>query len=278
MDIKEILQAFRNLEYEKVFEGLLQHRPNDAEHYSIVVTLRSEYFEIKKLSDTSRLSNDEKFARMARVNFRVSGIIYDIFQAEPRPLRILFLAANPTSTQQLRLDEEIRSLRLIAQSPGNQRELNIQENLATRREELLSLILETKPHIIHFAGHGYLDSENNDAGLVFENDHGTPSLLGFQKFSDLIELINSVEEHSVECLILNGCNTEAISDFMPPNLNETLRIIGMRHAVLDTTAIAFSKGFYIGLSNGLSIEDAFKAGVIRLNLTGSKEISSPILI
>ena len=69
-------------------------------------------------------------------------------------IKILFLAANPASTSQLRLDEEIRAITEKIRASEHRDSLELISAWAVRPDDLLQLLNMHKPHIVHFSGHG----------------------------------------------------------------------------------------------------------------------------
>ena len=79
--------------------------------------------------------------------------------SQPRPLlRILFLAANPASTDRIYLDQEAREInRALTGSPHGDR-IIIDPFWAATIEDLQRALLERAPQILHISAHG--DHEN----------------------------------------------------------------------------------------------------------------------
>src|SRR6516165_10191804 len=84
-------------------------------------------------------------------------------------VRVLFLAANPAGTQPLQLDEEIRQIRAKIRAAEYRDSLELVSRWAVRRDDLLQALLEVKPHVVHFSGHGSSASE-----LILLEDRGNP--------------------------------------------------------------------------------------------------------
>lgn len=77
--------------------------------------------------------------------------------------KILILASNPKGTTSLELNREIRDLiEVIKRSPDqlcclasrDRDSFMIETRLAVRPQDLQSALLEVKPRIVHFCGHG----------------------------------------------------------------------------------------------------------------------------
>jgi tetratricopeptide (TPR) repeat protein len=197
---------------------------------------------------------------------------------------VLFLAANPTNTEPLRLDEEVRAIREQLQRSG----LALDSCWAVRPWDVQKEILRLKPQIVHFSGHGMGEpvATNSDhrlatvvgasslhdlEGLAFVQDTlGRSVLVGSEALAHLFE---NFKNH-VECVVLNGCYSEvqakAIAQHIP-------YVIGMQEAILDRSAIEFSKGFYNALAEGEPIERAFALGKTAIELAGMPDFQFPVL-
>jgi hypothetical protein len=75
---------------------------------------------------------------------------------EPKPATktILFLAANPKGTSQLRLDQELRDIGEGLQRAKNRDRFQLEQRWAARSQDLRRALLELQPQILHFSGHG----------------------------------------------------------------------------------------------------------------------------
>ena len=135
---------------------------------------------------------------------------------------ILILAANPKTTSRLRLDEEIREIDNGLQAAKKREHFRLVQKWAVRQRDFYQAILEYKPHIVHFCGHGA-----GDDGIVLEDEMGQQALLGTEALSRLFKLF---AVKGVECVVLNACYSEeqaqAISQYIK-------YVIGMNKAIGD---------------------------------------------
>ena len=93
---------------------------------------------------------------------------------------ILILAANPKTTSRLRLDEEIRA---IEEGLKNSERFRLVQKWAARQRDFYRAILEHKPQIIHFCGHG-----TGDDGIVLEDEIGQSVTMGTEALSLMFKL------------------------------------------------------------------------------------------
>lgn len=167
---------------------------------------------------------------------------------------ILILAANPKGTSFLDLMREIRDISEGLKRSKNRGRFKLEEKVAVRPKDLQNALLETKPRIVHFCGHG-----TGDGGLAFENDAGGVQIVSTEAISNLFGLFADW----VECILLNACYSEVQAKAISDRINY---VIGMRQNIRDDVAIAFTMGFYEALGAGESIESAYHLGCNRIQL------------
>jgi pterin-4a-carbinolamine dehydratase len=178
---------------------------------------------------------------------------------------ILFLAANPKQTASLRLQEEEREIKDKLRSQGYGK-VPIYSSGATRPRDIQQAMLDAKPQIVHFSGHGV-----GEEGLVFEDMDGQIKLISSEALADLAKIF---AERGLECIVLNACyskfQAESISQHIP-------YVIGMSQAIGDRASIEFSSGFYGAIGAGESIEFAYKLGCNAIALAGLSGHLTPVL-
>ncbi|MGB7485664.1 MAG: CHAT domain-containing protein [Phormidesmis sp.] len=162
--------------------------------------------------------------------------------------RILALSANPKGTHPLRLDEEIREIDQALRAASLRDEFELHQRWALRPKDLQRALLEVEPTIVHFCGHG-----EGQAGITLEDRSGQPQFVSTQALARLFDLC----AEGIRCVLLNACYAEVQADAIVRSIDY---VIGMRQAVPDRVAIAFSTGFYKGLGAGQTIEAAFDSG------------------
>ncbi|KAM3101337.1 dynamin family protein [Phormidesmis sp. 146-12] len=171
--------------------------------------------------------------------------------------RILFLAANPKNTSPLRLDKEVREIEngLISKRPG---QFCFEKKWAVRPVDIQRAMLEFKPHIVHFSGHG-----EGIEGLVLESNGGDfGQLVSTEALEGLFKLFSD----EVECVILNACYSEVQADAINAHIHH---VIGMNQSIGDKAAIDFSVGFYDAIGTGRPIEFAYHFGCNSIQLSSS---------
>lgn len=166
--------------------------------------------------------------------------------------KILILASNPKGD--LRIDREIRDLKKAVERSSQQEQFDVEIQLAVSPKELQELLLEYKPYIVHFCGHG-----TGEKGLVFENEAGGEQLVSNQALSSLFKIFRD----DVNCVLLNACHTEVQVDAI---LEHIQYAIGTSREILDEAAYWFAVGFYRGLGYGESIEQCYELGCNAIEL------------
>ena len=172
---------------------------------------------------------------------------------------IFFFSANPLDTEKLSLGREFRNIEEARKDSQNKNKFTVLREVATTIDDLQREILENKPRIVHFCGHGL-----GNQGLVLETKSGLKQPVSAQSLGGLFALLAD----RVECVILNACYTKPQAAVIGQHINY---VIGTINAIRDDAAIAFSKGFYTGYFSGESIERAYEFGKNRIQ----QEIYNP---
>jgi hypothetical protein len=177
---------------------------------------------------------------------------------------ILLMAANPRGTRELRLQEEEREIRERLRLSGYGK-VPINSTGATRPRDISQAMLDFKPQIVHFSGHGA-----GHEGLVFEDAAGQEKLVNATGLANLFRLFSN----RVECVVLNACYSKFQAEAIAGHIEY---VIGMSHGIGDKAAIEFSVGFYSALGSGESIEFAYELGCNAIQLEGLSEELTPVL-
>lgn len=181
------------------------------------------------------------------------------------PIKILFLAADPSDAARLRLGQELRDIREQLRQSRHRDRFAVDSRESLRPRDLSQAIFDVEPRVVHFSGHGLENGE-----LCFENGVGRMQSISPEALAKLFALVAD----QVECVLLNACYSEiqakAIVQHIP-------FVIGMNRAIGDKAAIAFSVGFYKALGANRSIEQAYKFGCVEIDMEGLSESLTPVL-
>jgi len=159
---------------------------------------------------------------------------------------ILVLAANPKDTPTLRLNQEVREIDDVLRRAQKRDEFVLEQKLAARPQDVRRAMLDCKPNIVHFCGHGA-----GAEGIAFEDEMGQIQLVNADVLSGFFELFSN----NLECVVLNACFSEAQAEAIARHIP---CVIGMKGTVGDNAAIAFAIAFYDALGAGESVEFAYK--------------------
>jgi hypothetical protein len=180
--------------------------------------------------------------------------------------KILILAASPKGMIQLRLNEELREIKSGLRRATAREQFLIESAEAAQYRDIRRSIMDFKPQIVHFCGHG--EGEN---GLVFEDGTGKAKLVDAEALAGLFELFT---EH-VKCVVLNACYSEFQAKAIAQHIDY---VIGMSQAIGDRAAIEFAVGFYDALGAGRNFEDAYKFGKNAIHIASIPEHLTPKLL
>jgi diguanylate cyclase (GGDEF)-like protein len=178
-------------------------------------------------------------------------------------MRILFLAANPRDTPQLALDEEAREIQEKLRLSDFREEVTLVTRWAVRVDDLLQILNEERPTIVHFSGHGNKTSEiclqDNTGNSVPLNRDVLVSL--FSAFNDTIRLV-----------YLNCCYSKEQSKAISRIVDFTL---GVESSIQDIVAIKFASSFYRALAFRRTVREAYQQGLLGIALEKNSETNSP---
>ncbi len=181
------------------------------------------------------------------------------------PAKLLFLAAAPDDREKLRFDRELRNVREGLRLARFGDRFDLDDVLASRPKDLHRALLDLKPRIVHFSGHG-----DSSGQILLEGDNGWAKPVATEALADLFALC----KEGLDCVILNACSStpqaKALARHIP-------FVIGMKREIEDHAAICFVEGFYDALGAGKSYADAFEHGRARVSLEGLNAHNLPTL-
>jgi hypothetical protein len=181
-------------------------------------------------------------------------------------IKILFLAANPSDTTRLRLDEESRAIDQALRQAQFRDRFDLRQHWAVRVGDVQELLLRHQPHIVHFSGHGGPSSE-----IILEDNAGHSHPVSIRALSALF----SVLKDNVRCVVLNACFSEQQAQAIAQHID---CVIGMSTAIGDAAAIRFAAAFYQALGYGRDVKTAFDLGCVQIDLENLGEQDTPQLL
>lgn len=156
--------------------------------------------------------------------------------------RILFLAANPLTTSHLDLEEELRGIETELRAVRFRHDIKLATGHAVRADDLVRLLRQHQPSIVHFSGHGEPD------GILIRTEEGHAAVPGHA-------LAQLFKDRGVSLVVLNACYSETQARQL---LQSVAAVIGTTDVVEDEAARRFSVAFYRTLGDGHPLKDAFR--------------------
>ena len=181
-------------------------------------------------------------------------------------IKILFLAANPAFTPPLKIDEEIRMIEGKIRAAKYRDSMELVSARAVRPDDLMQTLLEHKPHIVHFSGHGESTGELN-----FLDESGNPKPVS----PKAIQTLFSALKDNIRVVVFNACYTKKQAQ---ATIKVIDCVIGMNTYISDQTAAVFASSFYRALGFGLSVKEAFDLGKAALQIEGMQGENTPELL
>ena len=183
-------------------------------------------------------------------------------------MKILFLAANPTTSPRLRIDEEVRAIEEKVGSSKLRDAVQFRSLWATRPGDLQQALLKEDPDVVHFSGHG-----GGTAGVVLHSEAGTDTSL---VSSAALAQLFAVLKDNIRLVVLNACYSEEQARAIVEKIDF---VVGMTDSIGDDEAGAFAAAFYRGLAYGKSVQTAFDLGLNELQLKGlMDDEAAPVLL
>jgi hypothetical protein len=179
---------------------------------------------------------------------------------------ILVVSADPVDLPRLRLHNEDREIREALALSGGRERWVVQPWGAARLRDLTRALMQSKPRVVHFSGHG------NGAGEIFlEDESGRAHSIPLDALKELFAEFGEM----VECSVLNACFSEPQARAIAANVQY---VVGTAQAVPDAAAIAYSVGFYTALGEGRSFPEAHAIGCVHFQSTPGQRCPPPVLI
>lgn len=185
---------------------------------------------------------------------------------EVKMITILFLAANPSDTIPLRLDEEIRTIDERLRRTEFRDIFEIKQHWAVRVADLQECFLRHRPNIVHFSGHGSKSSE-----IILQDNSSKSQPVLDRTLSNLFSILKD----DIRCVVLNACYSEKQAHAIAEHIE---CVVGMSQAITDSAALSFASSFYQALGYGRSIKTAFDLGCGQIDMEGLGEHETPKLL
>ena len=185
-----------------------------------------------------------------------------------KEMKVLFLAANPLSSDRLALDEEARSIGEKVRDAKYRDSVVVEARWAVRPADLQQALLEIEPSVVHFSGHG-----GGALGIVMHSsDQDKVSLVSADVLADLFRVLKG----DIRVVVLNACYSETQARAIVAAVDF---VVGMSDSIGDEAARVFAAAFYRGLAFGKPVRTSFDLGINELKLMGlTKDAAIPQLL
>jgi hypothetical protein len=257
-DFDETERQFKNARFS--LEKVMNHRinPDQVEEY-LSEFQKYHPYQARDVHLTERLA-----ATLDQISRRLQT---ETRETESQPsIKILFLAANPRDTTQLRLGEEMRAIDQALRQAEFRDRFDIKQHWAVRVTDIQGLLLRHQPDIVHFSGHGSATSE-----IFLEDNTGRSHSVTNQALNQMFSLLKD----NIKCVVLNACYSEPQARAISQHID---CVVGMSTAIGDEAAINFAAAFYQGLGYGRDVKTAFDLGCNQIDLEGLDEQDTPKLL
>ena len=179
---------------------------------------------------------------------------------------VLLLAASPLDQDRLRLGNEVKQIKRALERSRNRENWTIETNEAATVDDLRRALLDFRPAVIHFCGHG-----GGANGLAFETDdgathdaHARPLTRLFHQFKD-----------SLKCVVLNACYSEVQADEIRQQIDY---VVGMSGGIGDESATKFAVAFYDAVFAGTTFRQAFDIACTAIDLGNLPDYDVPVFL
>ncbi|MFD2029123.1 CHAT domain-containing protein, partial [Ancylobacter dichloromethanicus] len=123
-------------------------------------------------------------------------------------------------------------------------EIELRSEWAVKLSEMTDHLLNAKPQIVHFSGHGGCWSD-----FFLENEAGEAVPLSADGLAGIVDAVGNIE-----CVILNACNS---ADLSSATKQYVKIVIGCDDTIADDAAITFTRSFYRSLAHGRDYRQSF---------------------
>ena len=182
-------------------------------------------------------------------------------------MAVLFLAANPSGTDPVRIDRELRIIRDAVERSRHRDRLSLDVRTAATVHDLRRALLDKDYAIVHLSGHG------EQAGLILEDEQGQCVEVPRDALARLLS--RRASKGSLRCVLLNSCWSLKTGESAEMTVPFTIAMDG---PISDLAALEYSRGFYDALGAGLDIADAHEEGMTCVDLAAAGSTFDCVLL
>jgi len=182
--------------------------------------------------------------------------------------KILVLGATPNNVNPLRVNRELKVIRAAAARPDAKNKFEVVDDLTTDPNTLQRTLEEFRPTILHFACHG--QEQGQPEAIILGNADDNAIALPAALLAQMIAFVNKTGP-AIQAIVLNACASKAVAKAMEGLVDVAVFTEGK---IADAAAIAFSEGFYEGLTNGESVGLALDRGRLRMSVVENNTLGT----
>lgn len=220
----------------------------------------------KREQVAERLADSTK-QKISQLDSTLDTAVHDIEALKnlPKTIQVLFLAANPLDEDELRLDEEARSIHEMIRKSEHSDSVKLESRWAVRPLDALQAINEVEPTVVHFSGHG---SDRDE--IVFQNEQGNAKVVSL---AAIVQMMKASSD-KIRLVFFNSCYSRGQAEAVVEHVEAA---IGMNDSIGDEAACVFASQFYSAIGFGKSVQTAFEQGKAALMLEDIREENTPEL-
>ncbi len=191
-------------------------------------------------------------------------------------LKIMAVAASPRDLAQLDCEGEITMLGDALQELIEAHLVEIVTCADATHETLHHALLDHRPDVVHFIGHGEYDERERTGYLLLEDDRGLSHRV------TAAEMARILHRYGTNLVVLNACETAAgaWAGLAPALVRaQVAAVVAMQWPVEDRAAIRFSRSFYKALAQGKSVDECLAEGRLGASATSKdpNDWTAPVL-
>lgn len=183
----------------------------------------------------------------------------------PTEAKLLFLAARAVDAAWLSLEKEYGAIRANLRESEGGRSVALVYPGPVLAKDLAKEILNERPTILHFSGHGDSTGRLVFAGADDESDPMAPEWL-----AGLFRALN--DQARIRGVVLNACYSRKQAEALRQHVDF---VVGMARPIQDAAAIRFAAAFYLALGHGKNVKAAFELGCVESDLGGTIDTTPP---
>ena len=195
------------------------------------------------------------------------------------PLRGLVVISSPHDYPPLDVDHEWGILQAAVSGLISSGRLEVDRLEVPTLGELQRALRRHEYHVLHYLGHGGIDSATGDGVLVLQDDSGMSRLEPGRDLSALL-----YDERSLQLVVLNSCegaraqSTDPFAGTAQALVRQgVLAVLAMQFEITDESAIIFARNFYEALADGFPVDAATSAARKAVFAASRTEWGTPVL-